>query len=239
MVRELAGLVLMGMGLGQAGIRAAAPPPAVKPAACRAGVIEGELKAGEGFTRPIGNGLRLWFQPIASGWILRVVPATGPLGDHDYAELATPPYQSVSPLLIGTDWSFRAQDAVAWNPRRFHFAADAASFARLSATYREYSRTPAPTAAAQAELAALAAKTPEGVLEILDSRIVPGTADQAGTAAMVASHFATTAHSVDQPKDGKATPLGQVVWIRFRLGFDLPAGFVVERGVPVERRACP
>jgi hypothetical protein len=207
--------------------------------ACKRAVVEGEVQAGQGFERTLGNGIKMMLEPLASGWILRVLPANGPRGQHDYAELATPPYQSVSPLLIGTDWSFRAQDAVAWNPRRFHFAADAASFARLSAAYREYSRTPAPTAAAQAELAALAAKTPEGVLEILDSRIVPGTADQAGTAAMVASHFATTAHSVDQPKDGKATPLGQVVWIRFRLGFDLPAGFVVERGVPVERRACP
>ena len=30
-------------------------------------------------------------------------------GEHDYAELATPPYQSVSPLSISTDFSFRAQ----------------------------------------------------------------------------------------------------------------------------------
>ena len=44
------------------------------------------------------------------------------MAKHDYAELATPPYESVSPLLLSTDFSFRAQDAVAWNPRRFRYA---------------------------------------------------------------------------------------------------------------------
>ena len=72
-----------------------------------------------------GNGLEVMLEPLASGWILRVLPASGPRPAHDYAELATPPYRSVSPLLISTDYSFRAQDAVAWNPRRFRYVGHA------------------------------------------------------------------------------------------------------------------
>ena len=53
------------------------------------------------------------------------------MAKHDYAELATPPYESVSPLLLSTDFSFRAQDAVAWNPRRFRYADNSAEFQRL------------------------------------------------------------------------------------------------------------
>jgi hypothetical protein len=84
--------------------------------------LDGELKDGRPFSQPIGNGLKIFFQPIHSGWILRVLPVSGPMGDYDYAELATPPYQSVTPLSISTDFSFRAQDAVGWNPRHFRFA---------------------------------------------------------------------------------------------------------------------
>ncbi|HEY6374845.1 MAG TPA: hypothetical protein VIX90_04900, partial [Edaphobacter sp.] len=94
---------------------------------CVRGVLEGEVHAGEGFVRPIGNGLEVMLEPLASGWILRVLPVGVPRPAHDYAELATPPYQSVSPLLISTDFSFRAQDAVGWNPREFRFAADGQS----------------------------------------------------------------------------------------------------------------
>jgi hypothetical protein len=88
-----------------------------KAARCRQATIDGELFAGKGLARPIGNRLVLYFQPIASGWILRVLPQAGLQGEHDYAELATPPYQSISPLSISTDFAFRAQDAVGWNQK--------------------------------------------------------------------------------------------------------------------------
>jgi len=239
MVRELAGLVLMGMGLGQAGIRAAAPPPAVKPAACRAGVIEGELKAGEGFTRPIGNGLRLWFQPIASGWILRVVPATGPLGDHDYAELATPPYQSVTPLSLSTDFAFRAQDAVGWNPRRFKFATSADAFGRLDEVYERFvSAGATPPAPLELELSDQIAKAADGKLTIVDAKLVPGMADQWRMAGAVSSRFTTTAHTLVDPADGKPSALGKLVWVRFRVELDLPAGFRADKTLRVVPHVC-
>jgi hypothetical protein len=206
--------------------------------ACSRAVIEGEVSAGQGFEWRLGNGLEVWLQPIASGWIVRVIPATGPRVTHDYAELATPPYQSVSPLSVSTDFSFRAQDAVAWNPRHFRFAADASEFARLSAAYEALRKTPTPTGTASTELAVIVARAPEGELQIVDAKLVPGTANQAGTAAMVASHFAETPHTIEQPTDGKPSPLGRVTWMRFRLRMDLPAGFRPERGLKVEPHPC-
>jgi len=204
---------------------------------CRRAVIEGEVRAGQYFERRLGNGLEAMLEPLASGWILRVLPYGEARGPHDYAELATPPYQSVNPLLISTDFSFRAQDAVGWNPRRFRYAASAGEFRRLSLAYAEYEKSGG-TAVAEAKLAGLAARTPEGVLRILDARLVPGSANQAQTAATVATHLEATVHSVDQSADGKTTPLGRVEWMRVRMEFDVPAGFRVERDVGVEPVAC-
>jgi hypothetical protein len=204
---------------------------------CTRGVLEGEVRAGEGFVRPIGNGLEVILEPLASGWILRVLPVSG-RPPHDYAELATPPYQSVSPLLISTDFSFRAQDAVGWNPREFRFAGDGRSFGQLAEVYGEYRGSTTPSEGVKGRLAELVSQAPQGRLEILDAHLVPGMADQAKAAAMVASHFTTTAHQIDRPADGKVTPLGRVNWMRFRISLELPAGFRVDRGLRLERNSC-
>jgi hypothetical protein len=215
----------------------AAPPD--RPATCKRAVIEGELHAGEAFSQPIGGGLKVFFQPIASGWILRVVPLTGPMGEHDYAELATPPYQSVTPLSISTDFAFRAQDAVGWNPRRFRFATSAANFHKLEQMYtRLIAAGTAPQPALESELAGAIAQTSEGTLTIVDSKLVPGTADQWAAAAAVASHFSTTAHTLVQEPDGHTSPLGRLVWLRFRLELDVPNGFVTNSALRVEPGAC-
>lgn len=68
--------------------------------ACLEEVFEGEVRAGQGFERLIGNGLEVILEARTSGWILRVLPANGPRPVHDYAELATPPYQSVSAFAL-------------------------------------------------------------------------------------------------------------------------------------------
>ena len=141
-------------------------------------------------------GLKLWFQPIASGWILRVVPVAGPLGQHDYAELATPPFQSVTPLSLSTDFAFRAQDAVGWNPRRFRFATSEDEFKRLSEVYERYESAGArPPATLEMEVADEVSKAAEGKLTIVDAKLVPGMADQWKMAAAVSSRFETTAHT--------------------------------------------
>lgn len=206
--------------------------------ACVQAVMEGEVRAGQGWSQPIGQGLQLMLEPLSSGWILRVLPQAGPRPPHDYAELATPPYQSVSPLLVSTDFSFRAQDAVGWNPRRFRFAPSAGEYQKLLKAYESYRLTQTPSASAQGELVKLVGSMPEGTFEILDARLVPGTADQTSAAAAVAAHFLTTAHSLDMPPGGKATPLGRVNWVRFRIRLDLPATFRRDAGVHIERHAC-
>jgi hypothetical protein len=227
----VAGLVLMVSGVG-----VAAP---VK-GACRVGVIEGEVKAGESFARPIGNGLEVRLEALSwgSGWLLRVLPAKGLMPRHDYAELATPPYDSVSPLLLSTDFSFRAQDAVAWNPRRFRYADNAAEFSQLMEIYERYRRSTPPAANTENELAVAVSKTPEGTLQILDARLIPGSANQAHTAATVATHFSASAHTVEEPQEGKGTALGKVTWVRFRIRLDLPPGFKADKGLKIEDQKC-
>jgi hypothetical protein len=227
--------VLIGLGLGVGTVSAVTVS---KPGACVQGVLNGEVRAGESFVRPIGNGLEVMLEPLASGWILRVLPVGVARPAHDYAELATPPYQSVSPLLISTDFSFRAQDAVAWNPRRFRFAADDRMFEQMATLYGEYRRGPAPSAVVQNELAKVVSKAPEGTFQILDAHLVPGTADQAKMAAAVASHFSTTPHSLEQPADGKGSALGKLTWMRFRISLDLPDGFRPNSGMQMQRRSC-
>jgi hypothetical protein len=215
----------------------AAPPE--KPNACRTAVIEGELNAGQPFSQAIGGGLKVYFQPLPSGWILRVVPASGPMGEHDYAELATPPYQSVTPLAISTDFAFRAQDAIGWNPRRFRFATTAASFRSLQQVYvRFIAAGLTPPGALQAELAQQIAQTSEATFTIVDSRLVPGAADQWKMAAAVAEHFNSTAHTLLPEPDGGTTPLGRIIWLRFRLELNLPAGFPVSPALHFQPRPC-
>jgi hypothetical protein len=212
---------------------------------CRRGVVEGEVPAGESFARPIGGGLvvRLDALPWGSGWAIRVVPISGmpkrlPEGVFDYAQLATPPYSAVNPLLLSTDYSFRAQDAVAWNPRRFRYMTGAAEFAALQAAYERYRRVSPPSTEAESELATRVSQEPEGMLEILDAKLIPGTANQAGTAALVASHFNTTAHTTEEPADGKGSALGKLTWVKFRISLNLPKGFRADQGINVVRVNC-
>ena len=202
--------------------------------------FEGEVTAGQPYTHLLGNGLIFFLQPIHSGWILRVLPATGPAGDHDYAELATPPYQSVTPLSLSTDFSFRAQDAVGWNPRRFRFATSKSAFDKLADVYQRFEQAGAtPPAPLQVDLSTEIAQASEASLTLLDVRLIPGTADQSRAAATVASHFAQTAHTVVQASDTPATPLGNLLWIRFRVDLNLPRSFPSSPTLKLVSTTCP
>ena len=206
---------------------------------CRMAVLEGELNAGKGFSTAIGNGLRLWFQPIASGWILRVGPLQGMPGKHDYAELATPPYRSVTPLSLSTDFSFRAQDAVGWNPRRFRFATSAEAFAVLERTYARLPETgSALPPELEAELTEEVSHAAEGKLTIIDARLEPGTGDQWRAAAAVSSRFLSTAHTLVPSASGRMSPLGKLLWVRFRVELDMPPRFEAGKGLHVVPHLC-
>ncbi len=208
-------------------------------------VLEGEVKAGQPYVQALGGGIEFVLQPIHSGWILRVVPEGTPAGQiggagfQDYAELATPPYQSVTPLSISTDFSFRAQDAVGWNPRRFRYAASAEAYGKLKGAYDLFERsTGAAKAAAERSLAAEVARAPDGIFRIVDAKLEPGTADQWQAAAAVSENFTMTAHTIVLAKKGESSALGKLLAFRFRVEMEVAPGFVVKRGVKVLPHVC-
>ena len=209
-------------------------PIKASPTACTVVAFEGEVRSGQEFAAPALAGVEVRLQPVAAGWVLRVEPAAH--RGEDWAEMATPPYRSVTPLLVSTDFGFRAQDVVGWNPRRFRFAANEGAYRQM----RELRQAMEAGATERtAPLADLASRQPGGVLEILDAHLVPGTADQTRGAGAVAGHFAETAHELEQPEGGRSTPLGQVTWMRFRVSLELPRGAKAAAGRTVERRtAC-
>ena len=215
------------------GLSAQVGHAAKTPMRCSRVVFDGDVKAGEGFEKVFARGLKFYLEPLRSGWIVRVLAADEPRDVHDYAELATPPYRSVSPLLISTDWSFRAQDAVAWNPRRFRYVPSGEIFRRLAGLY---GGVMANDAASSSKTAEIVSEQPEGVLQILDARMVPGLADQAQMAAAVASHLEETPHEVDQSVAPSA--LGRIEELRFRVKLDLPTGVPAVPGLVVEKISC-
>ena len=226
--------LLASAGAGDAPALGALPAPA----RCSEAVIEGEVRAGQEFRKSFGGGLDILLEPIASGWVVRVLPTTGDRPPIDYAGIATPPYRSVSPLLVSTDFSFRAQDAVGWNPRRFRYASSARAFAALQAAYGRVTGVPATSEGDEEALARLASAQPGGVLEILDASLAPGTSDQTPAAGLLSSHFGTTAHRIEQPVGGRATALGRIGWMRFRVQLDLQPGVKAVHGVKVESYLC-
>jgi hypothetical protein len=222
-------LVFMPVGIGGAQTK-----PAQK-ADCRQAVFDGTVKAGQGFEKEFEPGLKFFLEPLpqGSGWIVRVLPSGQPRGQHDYAELATPPYRSVTPLAVSTDYSFRAQDAVGWNPRRFRYARDAGVARRLETLY---AGVVANDAAASAQAAELATEQPEGLLQILNAVIAPGTANQWQMAAAVALHFQNTPHEVAQGVN--PTALGRLEELEFRVKLELTPGVHAAKGVSEEKIPC-
>jgi len=205
---------------------------------CQTASFEGEVQPGLSFLQPLGNGMVFDLEAVRAGWIVRVLPEAvvsgkTPRPAHDAAELATPPYNSVTPLALTTDYSFRAQDVIAWNPRRFQFAADMASFRKLESVYTAYMANPNDAAAGE-RLAEMASALPTAELLVLDSRLVPGTANQAQMAAAVASHIGQTPHTVEQG----SSPLGAVTWIKFRVTLHLPAGYAAAPGLKADKKGC-
>lgn len=193
---------------------------------CSSLTFEGEVQAGKSFRHALGAQQSFLLESIASGWIVRVLPASGARGPHDFAELATPPYRSPNPLLISTDFSFRAQDAVAWNPREFHFFTSAQQMATATKAYDATLKEPNRPAAGAA-LFPLLAQACTASLQIVDARIAGGSADQAAMAATVAQHFSQTAHTVDT--SAPPSRLGRILWMRFRVT-------VGEESRPMRRR---
>ena len=184
--------------------------------ACVSLQFDGDVEAGKSFRHSIDATHVFVLESVASGWIVRVLPASGPRPPHDAAELATPPYRSPNPLLISTDFSFRAQDAIAWNPREFHFFTTPQQLAIATKAYEATEREPNRPAAGAA-LFPLLPQACTAELRIMDARIAGGTADQSAMAATVASHFAQTAHTLET--NAPPSALGRILSLHFRVRF--------------------
>ncbi len=182
--------------------------------ACAPQTIEGEVRQGRAWQHAISPGLDVKLEAVPAGWIIRVLPRGGPRPPHDAAELANPPYRSPTPILISTDFAFRSQDAIAWNPRTFRFFTTPAETAKAEAIYQATLREP-DRPGAGADLYPLLTAAPEATLHIVDAEIAGGTANQTAAAATVASHFEQTAHTVRT--DLPPTPLGALLRLRFRI----------------------
>ena len=205
---------------------------------CARVVVDGEIHAGQEFRQTAVPGLEIQLEPSPAGWRLRVVATATEQGSEDLAEMATPPYRSVSPLLISTDFSFRAQDAIGWNPRHFRYAAGERSYGELRRLRRALDPGGSAARQREMELADVVSTQPEGTFDIIDAHLVPGTADQTRAASMVAGHFVTTAHSLDQPPSGRPSLLGQLTWIRFRVSLAISPRARVTAPARMERTAC-
>jgi hypothetical protein len=212
---------------------------------CQRVEIDGEARSGQSFEANIGEGLELALAPRlgseVTGWVIRIRPVQNK--EEDYSEAATPPFQSVNPRLLTTDYSFRSQDAIAWNPRRFQFVSNASDYRRavnalgVLVHVKPGDSSPA-SIAAQQVLLRVPEHSPRGELQILDARIVPGVANQSASSALLAAHLGATPHTTDQLPAGRQSPLGTLEWIRFKAVLRLPSEWRVPRLLTIERVNC-
>lgn len=230
--RTLAALAIGVMAtLGSA--RSAAAP------SCRKVVLHGDVNEGQLWQSSFGQGWEVRLLPIQpgqagySGFDL-VVDREQPTGYPDALLLATPPYNSINEREIGTTFGLRAQDAIGWSPRSFHFLTDPAAFHQAQQFFLSLER--------EGHLSASAAKLPDatrdmnrlmqlgrsraaGELHIEDSRVVPGVSDAAPFAQAWALAGMRTPHQIVAAPDGKSSQRGSLAWMRFSVTLWLPASW--------------
>jgi hypothetical protein len=228
---------------------AAAPKAILGSRECRNVVLTGEVAEGQSWETAIGEGWIFRVLPIyspgrnLSGWDLVVDRAQGG-GYPDALLLGTPPYGSLNQREIGTTFGLRAQDAIAWEPRRFHFLISERDLQRG----RELFRTV--TAGGKADEAARSAGTAEllkmvgdpsrvaaGEFEVLETRLTAGVADPPVFARQWAAHFSRVPHTLI-PATGPATAQGELRWIRFRAMLWVPERWRTPKEIKGEQAKC-
>ena len=217
------------------------------PRTCAKIELAGQVDAGKEWSAPIGEGWVFRVLPMEnraySGWDL-VVDRDPPAGYPDALLLATPPYNSISEREIATTFGLRAQDALGWNPRSFHFLIDPAAFAEGQKSFAELSRagvaahSPSRIAELTRALMTLEGHAAAGQFRILDARLTPGTADAASFAQNWAIASERMQHSNEPPASGQDTPRGEFHWIKFSLTLWLPAQWHAPNGVQVGKGTC-
>jgi len=242
--------IVLGIAATIAAPRSHASPR--KPASCQRVVMTGEVSAGQEWRAPFGQGWVFRIVPVQpgkagySGWDL-VVDRLQPAGFPDALLLATPPYNSINEHEVGTTFGLRAQDAIGWNPRSFHFLADPDAFRESQKLFQVFggakqgSRMPA--AGSREEIALdrqlkINQRASPGEFRILDARLVPGIADAAPYAENWAVASSRTQHSVEAGQEGRSTPRGELHWIKFSITLWLPGTWAVPKEFPSQRAAC-
>ncbi len=225
---------------------------AVKGRVCSKISLAGEVGPGQEWKAEFGEGWVFRLVPIDagkagySGWDL-VVDRNTTAGYPDALLVATPPYYSISEREVGTTFGVRAQDAIGWNPRSFHFLTDPEALSESQKQFRALGGTKIWTEKrersskeqmAEQRLLEINRRSSAGQLRILNARIVPGTGDAAPFAQRWALQSSRTPHTVAPSSGAKATPLGELEWMRFSITLWLPAGWRAAKGVEAVRSGC-
>ena len=186
-----------------------------------------------------------------SGWDLVVDREKGG-GYPDALLLGTPPYGSLNEREIGTTFGMRAQDAIAWEPRRFHFLTSLKDWTRARELFPEIMggvRTQQTSAdlfvrnQAANELLQIVGRNSgprpiaSGELSVLDARLKSGVSDPPFFALQWAAHLGQVPHKLEQA-DAVPSLRGELLWFRFAVTLWLPDAWKTPRGFPSEAASC-
>jgi len=240
---------ILGLGILVAALCSPAAPQA---ASCQKIVLSGEVNAGHEWNAPFGQGWVFRLVPIRpgsagySGWDL-VVDRDPPAGFPDALLVATPPYNSINEHEVATTFALRAQDAIGWNPRSFHFLTDPAAFRESQRLFQTLggagnsSQAPAqgsPAAKAIQSLLKINQTASAGQFRILDARLAPGVSDAASYAEPWALASPKTRHTLEPSSTGNSTPLGELHWLQFSITLWLPSAWKSPAALHAARGAC-
>ena len=167
-------------------------------------------------------------------------------GYPDALLLGTPPYDSLNEREIGTTFGLRAQDAIAWGPRRFHFLISQKDLKRGRELFsRVTAKAGGLSSAAQGraseellEMVSDSARVGAGEFVVQDARLVLGTGDPAIFAQQWATRLQQVPHTAVQ-SNGRASARGELQWVRFTLALWVPGRWKGASKLSSELVKCP
>jgi hypothetical protein len=213
--------------------------------------LNGEVQAGEKWSQPLGDGWIFKVLPIApsgrgfTGWDL-VLDREQESGYPDALLLATPPYDSLSEREIGTTFGLRAQDAIAWQPRRFHFLTSPEDLSKGRKLFHALMTGNSSSAQAQAQaragiellrLVSGEVSLGTGEFEIVDAKLTPGESDPPVFAQQWASRLRSVPHTI-VPSQGQGSARGELRSIRFEMTLWLPKRWTVVSALEPKTASC-
>jgi hypothetical protein len=230
------------------------------PGQCRRIVMEGKVDADHAWSQSFGQGWVFRLLPIKrgdqaySGWDL-AVDRSGGAGFPDALLLATPPYESINQREVGTTFGIRAQDAIGWNPRSFHFITNPSAFRKAQKLYFKLRPTPDvkrndrnpklevdeakrsdELKIVSKDLMEISAHASAGQFRILDARLTPGTANALPYAQNWALQQRNTPHTIAATTS--PTPYGKLDAIRFEITLWLPADWKAPKTLQSSPALC-